>query len=348
MKAVRLHAAHDARFEDVPMPRCGPEELLVQVSACGVCGSDYRTFRSGASGHGLALPRIMGHESSGTVVESGSALAGAFPPGTPVAVGAVGPCGVCRNCRMGVHNMCDERQVLGYQHDGAMAEYLRVPGRLVAHGQVIPLEDPGSRLPLFALAEPLSCAINGQEISRVGLGDTVVVVGAGPLGLIHLEVARRRGAARVLVIELTQSRRTKSLQLGADAAVADMSEARNVVDQWTQGRGADVAIIAAPSPAGVAQAIGLLSRRGRLNIFGGMPRGQEEVLLPANEVHYKELTIQGTSDSGPQHLMQAVDLIAKGVVHAHEILSHRIRLPDVPALLSTGLADGIKAFVQMS
>lgn len=348
MKAVRLHGTQDARVEDVPMPQCGPQDLLVQVSACGVCGSDYRTFRSGVSGHGLELPRIMGHESSGIVVEAGAVLANAFPPGTPVAVGAVGPCGICHNCRRGIHNMCEDRQVLGYQHDGAMAEFLRVPTRLVAHGQVIRLAEPGNRLPMFALAEPLSCAINGQEISQVGLGDIVVVVGAGPLGLMHLEVALNRGAAKVLMVEWSEARRTKSLSLGASAACASMDEAKDLISEWSQGRGADVAIVAAPSPQGVAEALSLLGRRGRLNIFGGMPRGQEEVVIAANEVHYKELSIQGTSDSGPQHLQQAVDLIARGVVHAEEILSDKVFPSDVPALLSAGLTSGIKAFVQMS
>lgn len=328
MLALRLHGKQDMRVDDVEIPLRGLGDVLVRVRAAAVCGSDYRTFTTGTSGHGLALPRTMGHEIYGVIedLDSETQRDTGLVKGDSVIVGAIAPCGSCRYCVRGQSNMCVQRAVLGYQYDGGFASYVVAPRKLVACGNLIKAPESAVAAEHLALAEPLSCVVNAQTISAIGMGDAVVIIGAGPLGLLHTQVARLRGASLVIMIEEISSRRRIAADLGADYVLEGGSGSVAEVFRITGGYGADVVIVAAPSPEAVHLALDLLAKHGRLNIFGGMPKGQEVLPLDANRIHYAELTVQGTSDSAPSHLWLATDLIARRLVDMRPIVTDVIDL----------------------
>jgi L-iditol 2-dehydrogenase len=176
MKAAVFHGPGDLRIADVPRPQISPAEILVQVGACALCGSDLRTYRHGA--RNIDKPVVLGHELSGTIVEIGAGVTG-YRTGERVAVAPAIPCGECIYCRRGAQTMCERLRSIGYEFDGGLAEFMTVPASAVRAGCVNTVPDALS-FSEAALAEPLACVINGQELLAVGKGDTVVIIGAGP------------------------------------------------------------------------------------------------------------------------------------------------------------------------
>jgi L-iditol 2-dehydrogenase len=198
MRVVRFHAPQDVRVEDVPEPTAAPGGLLVRVRNCSVCSTDAKIWRSGHPN--LRPPRVLGHEVAGEVVEVADG-AGGWSVGDRVQVIAAIPDGTYHECRHGWQTVCPNQERIGYQHDGGFAELMRVPAKVLAVAGVNRIPE-GMSFAEASVAEPLSCVINGQELAGVGDGQTVVVVGAGPIGCLHVRLARARGAARVLLIEL--------------------------------------------------------------------------------------------------------------------------------------------------
>jgi L-iditol 2-dehydrogenase len=309
MRAAVFHGPGDLRISEVARPAITAGELLVRIASCAVCGSDVRTFRHGA--RNIDKPVVLGHELSGTIVETGAAVT-RYREGQRVAVAPAIPCGDCRYCRRGAETMCEGLRSIGYQFDGGLAQFMAVPASAVRAGCVNVLPD-GLSFDEAALAEPLACVINAQELLRVGDGDSVVVLGAGPIGCLHTGLARVRGAAKVILVDL----RAERLQLAAafspdvliDAAQEDV-QAR--VLEETDGAGASVVIVAAPAHQAQEQSIRLAARRGRINFFGGLPKSNPMISLDANVVHYAELTIVGSYGSRPVHNRQALELVASG------------------------------------
>jgi L-iditol 2-dehydrogenase len=307
MKAAVFFGPDDLRLAEVPKPEIGDAELLLQVGACALCGSDVRTFRHGA--RNIDKPVVLGHELSGTIVEVGTAIA-AYRPGQRVAVAPAIPCGQCRYCRLGTETMCERLRSIGYEFDGGLAEFMAVPASAVRAGCVNPLPDA---LPFeeAAIAEPLACVINAQELLNVREGDTVVVIGAGPVGCLHAGLARLRGATTVVIVDTRSERLETAAAFGVDCAIdASSRDVRACVLDMTQGMGASVVIVAAPSNRAQEQAITLAARRGRINFFGGLPKANPTITLDANAVHYQELTIVGSYGSRPEHNRQALQLVA--------------------------------------
>lgn len=309
MKAAVFYGPEDLRIDDVPRPEIGDSEVLLQVGACALCGSDVRTFRHGA--RNIDKPVVLGHELSGTVVEIGGAVTG-YRAGQRVAVAPAIPCAECRYCRRGLETMCERLRSIGYEFDGGLAEFMVVPASALRAGCVNPVPDS---VPFAeaAIAEPLACVINAQELLRVGDGDTVVVIGAGPVGCLHAGLARVRGAATVVLVDMRAERLNMASAFDADLAIDASREdvCARVLDA-TGGVGASVVIVAAPSHRAQEQAVTLAARRGRINFFGGLPKSNPIISLDANAVHYRELTIVGSYGSRPAHNRQALQLVASG------------------------------------
>lgn len=309
MKAAVFYGPEDLRITDLPRPRIDDTEILVQVGACAICGSDVRTYRHGA--RNIDKPVVLGHELSGTIVEIGASVAG-YRPGQRVAVAPAIPCGQCTYCSRGVQTMCERLRSIGYEFNGGLAEFMTVPASAVRAGCVNTVPD-GVPFTEAAVAEPLACVINAQELLNVGEGDTVVVMGAGPVGCLHAGLARIRGAARVVVVDMKPERLAKALGFGVDLTVdASTDDVSARVMDATDGVGASVVIVAAPSHAAQEQAVMLAARRGRINFFGGLPKSKPTITLDANAVHYRELTIVGSYGSRPEHNRQALQLVAGG------------------------------------
>ncbi|GAA0362606.1 zinc-dependent dehydrogenase [Actinoallomurus spadix] len=325
MKVARFHAPGDIRLEEAPEPSPGPGEVKIRVRNCSTCGTDVKIYKHGH--HHIRPPRVMGHEIAGEVAEVGEGVTG-WAPGDRVQVIAAIPCGQCEECRRGHRTVCPNQESMGYHYDGGFAEYTIVPAKVLAVDGLNRIPD-GVGFAEASVAEPLACVLNGQELARVGEGDDVVVMGAGPIGCLHVRLARSRGAARVFLVDLNAERLAMSAErVDPDAALTGT----DVVDQvlkLTNGRGADVVITAAASGAAQEQALQMAARQGRISFFGGLPKDNPVISCDSNLVHYRELTIVGANGSSPAHNARALDLIASGAVPVADLITHHLPLADV-------------------
>jgi L-iditol 2-dehydrogenase len=324
MMVVRFHAPGDVRVEESPEPHPRPGELKLVIRNCSTCGTDVKIFRFGH--HHIVPPRVMGHEIAGEVVAVGDGVSG-WRAGDRVQVIAAIPCGQCADCRAGRWTVCPNLTSIGFHYDGGFAEYMIVPAPVLAAGGLnrIPA---GLSFAEASLAEPLACVLNGQTLARVGAGDDVVVIGAGPIGCLHVRLARARRAARVFLVDLNPGR----LRLAADLVKPDAALVASEVDlvaqiaELTDGRGVDAVIVAAASGRAQEQAVRLAARQGRISLFGGLPQDDPVIALDANEVHYRELTIVGAHGSSPADNARALDLIATGAVPVADLITRRLPL----------------------
>ena len=351
MRVARFYAPGDIRIEDAPEPTAGPAEVKLRVRNCSTCGTDVKIFRSGHQN--IDPPRIMGHEIAGEIVDVGADV-GPAADGRPWARGdcvqviAAVPCGRCPDCRRGWLTICPNQTSIGYQYEGGFAEYLIVPQEVLRVDGLNRIPD-GVGFDEASVAEPFACAINAQDLARVGPGDDVVVIGAGPIGCLHVRLARARGAGRVFLVELNRQRLDMSAAIVApDAAICGSeTDAIQAILDLTDGRGVDVAITAAASGKAQEDALRMVARRGRLSFFGGLPKDQPTITLDSNLVHYRELTIVGANGSSPEHNKAALGLIASGAVPVLDLITHRLPLDgvlDAIGIVSRG--EGIKVTIE--
>ena len=329
MLALRFYAPEDLRLEDVPEPTCGTDEVKIRVKNCSTCGTDVKIRKNGHQN--LAPPRIIGHEIAGEVVEVGSGVAGDWKPGDRVQVIAAVPCGKCHECRKGWMAVCQNQTSVGYQHDGGFAEYMIVPREVLAVDGMNRIPD-GVGFAEASAAEPFACAINAQEQLGIEPGDDVVIFGAGPIGCLHVRIARGvHRAGRIILVDINSER----LKMSADAVKPDVvinASEVNIVEEilkLTGGRGADVIITATPANITQEQAVSMAARNGRISFFGGLPKTNPTITLDSNLVHYRQLHIHGANGSAPEHNRRALDYIASGEVPVADLITRRIRLRDV-------------------
>ena len=318
MKAVRFYNQQDIRVEDIPTPQVQPGGLLIKIEACAICGTDLKAYTVGNPR--IKPPQTIGHEFVGQIVELGPGV-NDYQLGERVTMATSISCGFCPACRSGRTNRCDDLTPVSCDYPGAFAEYLAVPPAGVAGGNVIKV--PATLGEIAALAEPISCAVNAQILSRVKMGDTVVVAGCGPLGAIHTQVARANGATKIIVTELTAERLRFARDLDVDAII-DVSQTDPVAEvmRLTGGVGADVIMVTAPAAAPQEQALQLACKGGMINLFASLPKGASELKLDARLIHYRELFVSGASDSTPSHVEMAVKLLDKGLI-SESIVTHR-------------------------
>jgi L-iditol 2-dehydrogenase len=339
MRVARFYAPGDLRLEDADEPKPSPDEVKIRVRNCSTCGTDVKIYNHGH--HHLVPPRVIGHEIAGEVVEVGADVPG-WAAGDRVQVIAAVPCGSCAECVRGRMTVCPNQTSVGYHYDGGFAEYLVVPRVVLAVDGLNRVPD-GVGFAEASVAEPLACVLNGQELARVGDGDDVVVVGAGPIGCLHVRLARARGARRVFLVELNRARLDLAAGLvSPDAAVCGSEvDAVEAVLELTGGRGADVVITAAASGAAQEDALRMTARSGRISLFGGLPKDRPTITLDSNLVHYRELTVVGANGSSPDHNKRALELIATGRVPVTDLITHRLplaKLHDAIGLVAGGQA----------
>jgi len=345
MKVARFYALGDIRVEDAPTPTAGPGDVVIRVHNCSTCGTDVKISKFGHQN--IVPPRVMGHEVAGEVVELGDGVEG-WAVGDPVQVIAAIPCGKCAECLRGSMTVCPNQESIGYDYDGGFAEYMRVPAKVLAVDGLNRIPD-GLSFAEASVAEPFACAINAQELARVGAGDDVVVIGSGPIGCLHVRLARARGAARVTMIELNRSRLEQAAAIVKPDHVVCSAETDAVDDiiKFTDGRGVDVIITAAASGAAQEQAVQMAARQGRISFFGGLPKDNPVISLDSNLVHYRELMIIGANGSSPAHNKKALSLIADGSVPVADLITHRLPLTDVlKAIEIVSKGEAIKVTVE--
>jgi L-iditol 2-dehydrogenase len=334
MKAAVLQAPNVLRLTEMATPEAAPGELVLRVRAATVCGTDLRIL-SGRKTKGVRFPSVIGHEFAGDVVQAGAGVT-QFNVGDRVCMDPVIPCRACAYCKSGLENVCANRQAMGYEFDGAFAEYIRIPAIALAAGNVFRMPQ-GMSFEAAALAEPLACCINGQRNAGVGMGDSVVILGAGPIGLMHAALARSAGARQVIVSEPNAARRQAAAERGvthvfdpSGGSLADFVKAR------TDGLGADVAILAIGVPQLANEALTLVRRGGRVNLFAGFSAGDMST-IDVNLIHYGELVVTGASALSRRDYELALNMLASGQIDAGSLITHRY-----------GVSDSLAAFDEAS
>jgi L-iditol 2-dehydrogenase len=327
------------------VPAIGPRQALLKVGACGVCGTDLRIL---ASGHGRIPPgaeRILGHELSGEIVEVGKEVD--WPDvGTRVAIAPNMGCGHCENCIRGFTQLCATYISFGVVIDGAFAEYMLVPEPAFSQGNISPIP-AGVSFEEAALNEPLSCVYHGLMACSPKPGETVLVVGAGPIGLIFTRVAEAVGAGMVILSEVSPERSEQAKNLGAATVINPLeTDLKEQIFGLTGGRGVDIAVVAAPSSAAQSQVIDVLAYHGRVNFFGGLPKGSPPTGVDANQIHYRELTITGTTGQTVNEYRTTLQMLADGQVSVKDLVSACYPLDDIAAAIDyAGSRTGLKTIV---
>jgi len=317
MKAALLYGVRDVRIEEIPVKQPDHDQALIKIRACGICPTDVRSYTGmRASGN---FPRTMGHEWVGEIVEISKDFHG-FNVGDRVAPDWRAVCGKCYYCRRGIFNYCMDMQrdkVAGgfYEYGRSTAHQMRLIPDNISYEEA-------------AFAEPLACCLNGNQESNIVTGDDVVIIGAGPIGLLHLQLAKNKGA-RVIVSEPVEKRLEKAKELGADDTICPVKEnAVEKVKELTQGRGANTVIVAVGNIKAAQTAIEMAGICGTVNFFAGTyPSG--DFPLDPNVIHYKQLVLTGSHDFTPHHFTTALKLIEHGIVKVKPIISHILPLENI-------------------
>jgi L-iditol 2-dehydrogenase len=330
MRALVYHGRDDLRMEDRPVPTPAAGEVVVRVRACGICGTDLKIARGEHRAYPAGTVRVPGHELVGDIAAIGAGPVGAAE-GDRVAVAPNIACGDCVACRAGRPNLCDHYEAVGLTMDGGFAEYVRIPRRAVEQGNLLPL--PADAGPAeHTLFEPLAAVLRGARATETSPGDIVVVCGAGPIGLLHVMVARTCGAERIIVSEPSAARREQALAMGATGAIDPTAEDLTAgVLERSDGHGADVVIVAVPVPAVFDAALGLAAVGGHVNFFAGLPSGRGRVELDANLIHYRELAVTGTTANTTEDCREALAMLRSGALDPTALISARHGLEDGPA-----------------
>lgn len=324
-------------IEELPPPESGSDGLLLRVGAAAICGTDVKIVRSGHRKLRAGQRIVLGHEFVGVIERVGPRVEG-YRVGQRVGVAPNAGCGHCDACVRGQSNYCPDYTAFGIDRDGAHAAYVEIPGRFVAQGNVIPLPDSVSDREA-ALLEPFSCVVNGVRAVRLGLGDTVVIFGAGPMGLLHALLCRTAGAGKIVMVDPLDERLAQAQELGCDLVLdparADIADG---VRQATDGRGADVVITACPVAAVQTQAVQLLAPFGRLCLFGGLPKGTGPVPLDTNAIHYGNFVVTGSTGGSVEDYRIALRLVAGKRIDLTRVISHTFPLGELRAAYDTALA----------
>lgn len=342
MRAVRFYDKNDLRVEEIDIPRPQPGGLLVKVQACAICGTDLKMYLKGDSR--VPPGQIIGHEFVGEIVEIGKDVTG-FSAGERVTMATSIACGGCAVCRAGYTNRCENLTPISRDFPGAFAQYIAVPTTGVTGGNVIKV--PETLGDMAALAEPISCAVNAQILAGVKMGDIVVVVGCGPLGAIHTQVARANGATKIIVTQRSAPRLKLAQNLGVDHIIdAANSDPVAEVMKLTGGFGADVVIVTAPSVPAQEQSLSMARKGGMINLFAGLPQGGAELKLDSRLIHYRELFLSGASDSTGHHVELAVKLLDQGFI-SENIITHSFAIDKfIDGLMLMNQAQSLKVLIK--
>ncbi len=346
MKAGRLDGKMDLRLEEVPVPDIAPDEVLVKVRCAAICGTDVRMVKNGAKGIDAEHPLIIGHEIAGDIAETGPDVDPHYRIGMRVAVEPNIGCGLCDDCISGNTHMCRDYRALGIHLDGGFAEYVRIPGPLIRAGNLIPIDDSVS-YDAAAIAEPLSCVWNGSSQCRIRPGDFVVVIGAGPIGVMHAMLAKMAGAAKVFVSDIAENRLAQAVSVDP-SFIPVFSDVEEVVASETGGHGADVVITACPVPEAQQKALRMAANYGRICFFGGLPADRQEVPLNTNLIHYKQLVVTGTTRASLRQFKECLGFISAGILNVEPIVTGVFSIDELMSGFERAMAaEGLKNVIRM-
>lgn len=323
MRAALLYGIKDLRLEYIDIPEIGEKEVLVKIKAATTCGTDVKIYKRGYVSIGFVkYPQLFGHEWAGEIVKVGEKVE-KFKNGMRVRAGNSAPCFICQLCKEEKYNLCENRTWLW----GAYSEYIKVPEEIIKYN----MQEIPSHLSFeeAAITEPLACVIYGDKKAGIKIGDTVAIIGAGPIGILHAQVAKIMGAKKVIIIDLVDERLDIAKKLGADEIInsgkEDMIES---VKDLTNNRGADVVIEAVGIPETWEKALKLVKKGGTVLEFGGCPPGTK-IEIETELLHYKEITVLGTFHANPHDFEIALDMISSGAVKVKPLITKRMSLDNI-------------------
>ena len=328
MLSARLYGKNDLKVESIPVPEIGDDEILLRVKAAALCGTDYRMYTNGANGVDENNPLILCHEFAGIIEKTGCRVS-SYQNGQRVSIAPNIGCGVCDFCTSGNSHHCSDLTALGIHMDGGFAEFVRIPKSAVQLGNVAILDDNVS-FEAAAANEAFACVYNAYERYIVNPGDVVLIIGAGAIGLMHAKLAKMAGAAKVIVNDLSDSRLAECSKLEPSLITVKDDLHKRVMEE-TGEKGANV-VITACSVASVQKiALTLAGIDGRVNFFGGLPKGKENVELDTNTIHYKQLILTGTTRSSLWHYRKTLSFISSGIVDIDPLITHKFDLNEIHA-----------------
>ena len=334
--------------QDVPEPELDPAGAMLRVQACGICGTDARTFFNGDPR--APTPWLLGHEPVGILEEAGpqAALPLKVSPGNRVFLASILTCQQCKYCLEGRQNICKREELYGYRpHRGAYAEFAAIPPIAVRNIFPVPADLPSY---LATVADPLACALNGVEILDPRIGDSVVIIGGGPIGCMQAALVRNRGAGRIYLLESSRDRLELALsvigQFVDDAWVPEPDNGAEAVLRRTEGRGAERVMVAAPSAAAQQAALVMAGRGSRVVYFAGLPKSRPVIDFDANQLHYKELSVHGAYGATPRQYRIALDLLERQRGYLERIVTHQVALEHIDqAFQAIKDGSGLKAVI---
>lgn len=326
MKAAFLEKLGQLTVREVAQPELEPGSILIRVKACTICATDLRIYHYGHSR--IQLPHVLGHEIAGEIAAVADGV-GAYRVGEKVAVAPRVPCGTCFYCRRGEPEYCTNHLTFGYQLPGGFAEYLLVPETAIKSGGLNRFPETVS-FAEASLTEPLSCCWRGQHLTRLKAGDTVVVIGGGPIGLMHCRLARFLKAGKIILIGKNLKRLEKVNLSGIDYLVdATGDKTAEEVSTITEGRGADVVIVACSVRRAQEESLLYAASGGRINLFGGLPPNEPPIHVDSNLIHYRELRLMGSHGSTNRENQQALKLIVDGKLAISDLISETFSLDEI-------------------
>ncbi|HXG30021.1 MAG TPA: zinc-dependent dehydrogenase [Thermodesulfobacteriota bacterium] len=318
MRVAMYYNNRDVRIEEKPIPRIGPGEILIRVMASGVCGSDvmewYRLPKA---------PLVLGHEVTGEVVEIGDGVRG-FKEGDRVIATHHVPCNTCYFCLRGNHSSCNTLRTTHFD-PGGFSEYIRIPAINVDRGVFVLPDEVSYEEGSFI--EPLGCVIRGQRLAGFQMGSSVLVIGSGITGLLHIQLACAQGAGRIIATDINEYRLKAAIRFGASNAIHAGEDISTRIREINEGRLPDLVIVCTGSPTAIEQSFGLVERGGTILFFAPTDPGTK-ILLPFNELWWKGATITSSYAASPSDLALAMELIRAGRVNVRDMITHRLPLAE--------------------
>jgi L-iditol 2-dehydrogenase len=327
MKAALLYNKDDIRIKEIKVPDINSNEILLKIKSASICGTDVRMFRNGYKNINEENPLVLGHELSGIIEKVGASVTG-FKEGMRIAVAPNMGCGQCDWCVSGSTHLCEEYKAFGININGGFAEYTKIPEPAIRQGNIMELPAHVS-FDEAALAEPLACVYNAFERAAIRLGDDVLILGAGPIGLMHALMAKKGGAAKVIIGDVGEERLNHAAEMDSSYICCHINELKEKIKQLTNGRGVDVCITANPVPASQIMALELMAINGRVIYFGGLPANSDLSGINTNLIHYKQLIVSGTTRQSVMQFRKVLKLIADKVFDVQNLITDKYEVGNI-------------------
>lgn len=350
MLAALLYGKEDIRVEEVKTPEIKNDEVLIKVKSVSICGSDLRSYKEGLKGvhfrGKVNNPKILGHELSGVISSVGNKVKG-FEEGMRVTLAPNIGCGRCDACQKGEQNLCKNVKTFGFSISGAFAEYAVIPAEAIYYGNLVEISDNVS-FDEAALTEPLSCVYNGFQHVNIKSSERVLIIGAGPIGIMHAKFAKLAGAVKVYISDISNERLDVCRKIDKSYITINSDDLDEFIMDETKGEGVNVCITACPVAGVQAKSLELTTINGRVLLFGGLPHDNQTVTLNTNLIHYKQLTVLATTGSGVPQFRTTLSFVESGLISVKELITNKFSLKEINKGFEYSLkAKGLKNIISM-